>query len=616
MLGRKSRNSQKVIKSKVKLNMSGLASTIGKNRMIRSQYYKKTTTGLLNAPAIIQRIQNNKKIAEKREIIKNIKEEVVYRKLKTHFHNMKNSGLVEEYVYKNNTPYSTITLNNSHFEKGTVRITIPGRYVLDESIIFNPNPDNDFKPTKQQTLSGKYPTRREGAYHLGFFAAITVETDNVIIDLNGHSIHQSKMHNLQQRFYANIELANAPFIPKQGPAPFSNDNNYRNCNYCCIQNGVLGLSSHHGIHGNGGTRVLLSNLDILDFEVAAIALNGFKDSSLVNINVKGASQEIPVLSTYSQARFIRPFLDIVKMEYPNALLNIHSGHKTIDNIISDIDASLKTVEDDIKNNKPVRHKLYKNETGLYDGNIYGIVLNANGVVINDFITERSEKTIGNENIYLENIEINNIISEPMEIIGLNPKPLEDKELERLRIIKALEQSPYGGKTQVGPVGDVFQIENNMENGIYKPNVLANAQLIIGKYNKNKKGTANISDDVLEWVESGENIKEYLNDNLYFTSGGDSMAHVMKGNIGLFISAGKNISTKNISISNVKTKGNLIGISPLLSNDKIITRGGECIGCCVTGSKNIVIIDEKINNIKSDNYKVHNTTSINSEVKHY
>ena len=47
---------------------------------------------------------------------------------------------------------------------------------------------------------------------MGFFSAITVETDNVIIDLNGYVIQQSELHQLQQRFFAIIETAAAPFI--------------------------------------------------------------------------------------------------------------------------------------------------------------------------------------------------------------------------------------------------------------------------------------------------------------------------------------------------------------------------------------------------------------------
>ena len=41
-----------------------------------------------------------------------------------------------------------------------------------------------------------------------------------------------------------------------------------------IKNGTLGKSSHHGIHGNNMSNILIENLLIEDFEVAGIALNG------------------------------------------------------------------------------------------------------------------------------------------------------------------------------------------------------------------------------------------------------------------------------------------------------------------------------------------------------
>ena len=91
----------------------------------------------------------------------------------------------------------------------------------------------------------------KGPYHLGFFAAITVETDNVIIDMNGFSIEQSEKHNFQQRFYANIEFANAPFIPKQGPSNFQGGTTYKAANTVLLYNSTdniasyLGRSSHH-----------------------------------------------------------------------------------------------------------------------------------------------------------------------------------------------------------------------------------------------------------------------------------------------------------------------------------------------------------------------------------
>ena len=68
----------------------------------------------------------------------------------------------------------------------------------------------------------EYPTNN-GPYTLGFFAAITIECNNVVIDLNGKSIRQSNEFYLKQRFFSIIELASSPFIPKQGPAHFGNN---------------------------------------------------------------------------------------------------------------------------------------------------------------------------------------------------------------------------------------------------------------------------------------------------------------------------------------------------------------------------------------------------------
>jgi len=91
----------------------------------------------------------------------------------------------EEYSYDSNTPGAIIKLRQSNFTNGTVRITKPGIYILQENIAFEPNPNNDFMPTYQQIASGQYPVGTAGAYHLGFFAAITVEANGVILDLNG-----------------------------------------------------------------------------------------------------------------------------------------------------------------------------------------------------------------------------------------------------------------------------------------------------------------------------------------------------------------------------------------------------------------------------------------------
>ena len=78
-----------------------------------------------------------------------------------------NQNLIELYRFNSNTPYSIIYLNSNHFSKGTVRITVPGKYILTENIIFDPNPENDCQPTFEQIRSGIYKVTSGNPYHLG-----------------------------------------------------------------------------------------------------------------------------------------------------------------------------------------------------------------------------------------------------------------------------------------------------------------------------------------------------------------------------------------------------------------------------------------------------------------
>uniref|UniRef100_A0A6C0C4A9 Uncharacterized protein n=1 Tax=viral metagenome TaxID=1070528 RepID=A0A6C0C4A9_9ZZZZ len=526
----------------------------------------------------------------------------------------------EYYSFNNNKSYSIIYLSQNSFDKGTVRITKPGHYILKENITFHPNPDNDFQPNISSIRNGQYPVGKDGAYHLGFFAAITIETKDVILDLNGFTIKQSREHNIQQRFFSTIELANAPFIPKQGPSSFSNKDNYIAANNVLIKNGKLGLSSHHGIHGNNMSRIVLSDLVITNFEVAAIAMNGATNSIVKNIKINGISQDIPLLSTYSQGRFIRTFLKKVKKENPNASLNVYSGHKSIDDIINELNASLDYTKNEVLNNRELsKDNIFKNENKLYDGNAYGIVLNVNGVVINKMITERTDTMKGNENIYLENIDIENIITEPVEIVGLSLKKEVNPSKEKMRAF-IVENSPaYGGKSQVGPIGDVFEIEKTITvNNRYKENVLSNAQLIISKYiNDENNGTSNIIPEIINWVENGTSLITEMNkSDIGFTYGGDSMGHHMKGNIGLFISGGKDISIKNLNINGVISKGNRVGNSISHTSDNIDKKlGSTACGCCITASNNIFMENEKIYNIVSQDGDSTETKELNSSIIH-
>jgi hypothetical protein len=489
--------------------------------------------------------------------------------------------ITEEYSYNNNTPYACINLRQSNFTNGTVRITKPGIYILQENIEFEPNSGNDFMPTGPQIASGQYPVGTQGAYHLGFFAAITIETTGVILDLNGKTIKQTTLHSLQQRFYANIEMASAPFIPAQGPATFSTPSNFKAGEKVLIKNGVLGSSSHHGIHGNAMKDIILQNLSIKDFEVAGIALNGAINSILYSITIKNTCNNCRVLSTYSQSRFIKTFLQTVPT---GTVIN----GKGISDVITDLSAALVEAKNAVMAGDTPSNMFGNSHFDEgYDGNVYGLVLNVNGVVVNDFIETRPTEAIGNQNIYMQNITIKNIISRPVEIIALNSVPDEG--------------GAYGGARQVGPIGDILDINPiTAGNGTYDANLLSDAQLIIGKSEIANSslhfGTTNITDDIVNWAENNTVLDNVMdNHGYYFVKGGDSMGHIMKGNIGLFISAGENIRVNGFNIDTVTSKGSAVG--PDASG---VYQGGDARGIIVTGSTNIDLDSSVITSVTTEN----------------
>ena len=347
-------------------------------------------------------------------------------------------------------------LSQKDFDYGTYRITKPGYYILTSDIVFHPNPKNDFQPTEAQIKTGKYPV--PGPYNLHFFAALTIETEGVVLDLNHHTIQQSKEHFLMQRFYANIELASAPFIGKQGPSPgISGD--HRSGTKTAIINGTLGFSSHHGIHGNESSNVLLGRLQINNFQVGGISLNGLSKSIFYDITISEALTNVPVLSSFSQAVFLLPFLKRVMDNTPEAILYVNGKALTIQTIHADLKKSIRIARNDILKHNKTSIGLFHNEGGLSDANMYGISLNVNGVLIGAFLKERPKTaTVGNSDIYLEKINIRNITSNTKEIIGLSDASILGGKV-----------NSYGkGKPAItGPVGGLFNFGDYVgSRGVY------------------------------------------------------------------------------------------------------------------------------------------------------
>ncbi len=531
-----------------------------------------------------------------------------------------------------------VLLKNCDFINGTLRILQPCMLKLTEHITFNPN-----RPTTWLDINGNvttdfskavaldpnreldwYPNLNTSnnsqyfepeirfAYGLGFFAAIAIQYENVVVDLNNFTIQQHPEHALQQRFYSHIELADQPFLPLQGPSNFGNI--LRSAVNTFICNGKLGRSSHHGIHGNnGGNDIMIENIMFEDFEVAALALNGFKNIYLKNLTAYKNRQDIPVMSTYSASRFIKLFVKYTEDQGYGTLGLANAKNE----LYAEEDATFNSV---IFRNGSIP-ALFKNNSGLIDAIAYGLVINPNGVAVNQFLENRSTfKANETTNIYMINCNISNIKSNADEIVAIG--------------------HPSGG-AQVDTAGAVFQFFRNVSSLVgdkyyYSGTSLSDVQIELAKIkfsldsqNMSSRylGTLNIHKGIQDWKDNPslyfkmENNKAVLydvNDMPYLINSqpvsyniicnGDSMFHVVKGTIGMRIDGANNLCMLDCGVSNVINigergsllAGNYVSSHPSQGSKLIGYQGTKCYGITLAA----------VNNISSENLQIFNIESIN------
>ena len=462
-------------------------------------------------------------------------------------------------------------LNQTDFDNGPVIIREPGIYRLDEDIVFSPFIENNGKPTTEWL--NLLPENERKAYTLGIFAAIIIQSDNVCFDLNKKTIKQSELFFHQQTFYSHIELASTPFIRKQGPADFGE--HVEEANNVFITNGTLGLSSHHGIHGNLCKNCILNDLTFEEFAVAAIHLNGSHNIVLNNIVCDNSAIDIKINSLFSQAQFILELLKASTLD-DDSFITIHGVDKTLSTIKENLQTDIDEVYDCINNNIPyTSDKVFHNSNGKLDANMYGIVFNTKGIAIKGFKDLRENDDCGNSNIVLNNVMIKNIESKGTEIKILTDTTSDNND------------SSYGSGGFVGPVGDVFDFEKATDiDKSYKSNCLADAQLFAAKYSINSR--VKIPQPLLDWAaDSTSNIDNVITDNNYYIlDGRDSMNHVMKGNIGLFIQQAYRVITNHLIIDTVKNTSISENMDAASSH-----------GVLFSGSKDIKFNHYQINNIQ-------------------
>jgi hypothetical protein len=263
------------------------------------------------------------------------------------------------------------------FNEGTLIITQPGSYKLCEDITFYPhvNPPTSSSEGAANAFEPIFPgPYDENAFGLGFFAAISIATSDVTINLDGHTIEQSQEHALLQRFFAVIELADSPFIKGTGPAQFVGETNQLNAasNIAILGPGTIGRSSHHGIHGNDNDNVLIDGVTFEDFEVAAVSINNANNLLITNCDISNNRHDVPVLGMFSAAKFIRPYGKILKdvgftMRLRGVVTSASDVYDGLVESINNVFSDVMTSGEIQRSTHPNEYDLYHNELGVVDG---------------------------------------------------------------------------------------------------------------------------------------------------------------------------------------------------------------------------------------------------------
>jgi len=460
------------------------------------------------------------------------------------------------------------------FVKGTYRITQSGTYLVMEDIVLNFNPapeghgspnnydDNFWWPTSDQ--SDEYPGAMDArdAYFLGFFAGITIEADDVVLDLQGHEIKMAPSFYYQQPYFSIIELESQPFLPQQGPGFFGSDPVFPS--NVVIRNGVLGLSSHHAIHGNWNDDITIESLRVRDFQTHGIQLNGFNRLEVRDCDI-GPSTKIAYLNgNYAHMRLIMPTLKKVAEDSdtadPNTILFMGRDKSVtmwdlIDKLVIEMDMAYEfAVSGKVGSGELWEEavEMFVNPSGLSMGAVmYGLFLNypSAGIFgwhVNDQLSY---------NATVENVVIHDLRHRGIEVVGFQSAG---------RVFCNAFNGPL-------PAYDVFGADNVMDlqmaldydddkevNAVYVGSVISDihiAQYFWGKDDFDFwPGIPYLGahDKLLQWA-TGTN-DSYIKDNrniIDFACNEDAMFHPSKGLIAVKASGVKGLKMNNVKVQRIQ-----------------------------------------------------------------
>ena len=359
-----------------------------------------------------------------------------------------------------------------------------------------------------------------------------------------------------QRFFAVIELASAPFDDNVGPHDFVSTTFTPANNFKLTGPGIVGLSSHHGIHGNENNNVEISGVTFKDFEVGAVSLNNVKGLEIKNCNIPNNRQDVPILGSFSAALQIRPYLKQLKATNPGYSRTLGGSVKSVEAVYDNLVGHIANVYRDVMEDgfideatHPDEYNLYDNPMRVVDRPCYVFLVHGKGPAVGGFGEAQAENA--------------DALSNNVAILNNNAQNIKCFTNEVLATVVdgAVQNDARGAILQFYDALDEEYIGMDETSGVYTYTGNANldAQIMVGKAlnagllgdNILQTNVNSVSLPLVDWAE-GVNTSYAPN----FRCNGDSMHHVIKGSIMFRVEdcQGFNIKGNTIDDVGILSKG--------------------------------------------------------------
>ncbi|MBX2822284.1 MAG: T9SS type A sorting domain-containing protein [Rhodothermaceae bacterium] len=503
-------------------------------------------------------------------------------------------------------------LMQSDFDTGTYRITEPGTYKLGEDIIFHPNPENNFRPYNDfpgQPQFEAYPPQPFGFYSFGFFAGITIETCDVILNFNGHTFGQSKEFAYWQRDFFAVLLADDPFLPFPGTEPFNQLNSA--CN-TTVKNGKIDRVTHVGVGGLGASDIVIKNMEITNFGVAGINMGGGEEITVKDVKISDTLQEgVGNGANVTSGRFAMLFLNISCQTLgPDFTITIADEPDPVkicdlrDELVHQLNLAERYVaqNDQSVTNDPSWPEAEETYIKAFDGvstpvgsigPAYGIFMQAlKGRAEFQF---PDDQPISANAIKIRNVKIQDLVVDPLEVIGIREASA------------GLLKNPGTDILRIQNISSDFNADLSAGANYYKGRTLENAILavILTESFPGSTGGAVFTDEIVDWMTAkpAKTLAEALGANVHnyeVTCGTDGLGHAHKGLLGIRIDSSDDVTIKDVKVQNLENRADIGSTicGPYEGDNGLGFLGGDTRGIGLFSSTNVDVVDVEIEDIES------------------